>query len=75
MTNNISPTPDYDRFGWYWQPAKWLEEMSPQDVTDAVTSSTHINQKQTAIKARTAHQISSFETQSETQRNILKQLD
>ncbi|MFC4656198.1 hypothetical protein ACFO3I_14375 [Rheinheimera marina] len=32
----IKQTPAvFDRFGWYWQPASWLAEMSPADVTAA----------------------------------------
>jgi hypothetical protein len=25
----------FDRFGWYWQPASWLQQMSPQDAVTA----------------------------------------
>lgn len=54
--HNSSVIPVFDRFGWYWQPARWLEGMSPQDAIDATRQAIDIQQQEKALKQQAAAQ-------------------
>ena len=47
---SIVSTPTFDRFGWYWQPAQWLENMSPKDARNATVKTTNIEAQSQEIK-------------------------
>ncbi|BFT29931.1 hypothetical protein D210916BOD24_11070 [Alteromonas sp. D210916BOD_24] len=52
MSKSISPLLSYDRFGWYWQPKSWLENMSPTDARKATENTTGIDQQGKALLAQ-----------------------
>lgn len=74
--NNNTPTtiPTFDRFGWYWQPASWLEGMSPQDVTKATTQATNIDKREDNILKENATQKKKYEAYSSAQQEMINSL-
>lgn len=46
----------FDRFGWYWQPATWLQQMSPQDAVTATRQAIDLEAISTALLSDAAKQ-------------------
>lgn len=46
----MSNTPRYARFGWYWQPEKWLKDMNSEDTLTATNKATGINATSKALQ-------------------------
>ena len=42
--------PTFDRFGWYWQPEKWLEGMTPEDALRATQKAINIEGQAKALE-------------------------
>ncbi|RVU33573.1 hypothetical protein EOE67_16280 [Rheinheimera riviphila] len=46
----------FDRFGWYWQPASWLQQMSPQDAVTATRQAIDLSPITAALQSDAAQQ-------------------
>lgn len=46
----------FDRFGWYWQPASWLQQMSPQDAVTATRQAIDLAAISAALQSEAAQQ-------------------
>ncbi len=46
----------FDRFGWYWQPAGWLQQMSPQDAVTATRQAIDLAATSAALQSEAALQ-------------------
>ena len=46
----------FDRFGWYWQPASWLQQMSPQDAVTATRQTIDLAAMSAALQSEAALQ-------------------
>lgn len=68
-------TPAYDRFGWYWQPAQWLQSMQPQDAIAATRQAINLNEKSKALKAQAAFIEAKAAKTRAAREKILKSLD
>lgn len=68
-------TPAYDRFGWYWQPAQWLQAMQPQDAIAATKQAINLNQKSKALKAQAAFLEAKAAKARAARQKILKSLE
>lgn len=52
----VQTIPVFDRFGWYWQPACWLEAMSPQDAIAATRQAIDLQQQQKVLQQQAKDQ-------------------
>lgn len=60
----------FDRFGWYWQPASWLEHMSSQDAITATKQAIDIQ-----VLAKTLlQQVAKNEVEAAVQRRAMQQM-
>jgi len=50
------PVAVFDRFGWYWQPASWLQQMSPQDAVAATRQAIDLAAMSAALQSDAAQQ-------------------
>lgn len=51
MSNSkFSPVYSFDRFGWFWQPEKWLKNMSAADARQATVKSTGTAEQKSALQ-------------------------
>lgn len=46
----------FDRFGWYWQPASWLQQMSPQDAVTATRQAIDLSAIAEALQSAAVQQ-------------------
>ncbi len=58
----------FDRFGWYWQPARWLEQMSWQDAMAATTQAIDIQ----SLQKRLLLQVAKNEAEAAMQRKAMQ---
>lgn len=59
----------FDRFGWYWQPSDWLQQMSARDAIKATEQAINIQ----FLKETLLLQVDENEAQATEQLKILKQ--
>lgn len=60
----------FDRFGWYWQPIAWLEQMSAQDAITATKQAIDIQPLEQALLLQAAK----HEAQAAAQHNAMQQM-
>lgn len=60
----------FDRFGWYWQPASWLEQMSWQDAVTATKQAIDIQ----ALEKTLLQQVAKNEVEAAVQRRAMQQM-
>lgn len=70
----VAGTPRYDRFGWYWQPAQWLQNMDAQDAVDAAAQAINIKAKGAALQLQAKHQQQRAAQQRQEQTELLQSL-
>ncbi len=58
----------FDRFGWYWQPARWLEHMSWQDAVTATKQAIDIQ----ALEKKLLLQVAKNEAEAAMQRKAMQ---
>ncbi|MDP5135012.1 hypothetical protein ORJ04_03500 [Rheinheimera baltica] len=69
--NNVAV---FDRFGWYWQPAAWLDNMSPQDALKATQQAINIQPLEQSMLRQAAedeHQAAAMFTAQQDMLNSL----
>ncbi|EKE84412.1 hypothetical protein [Idiomarina xiamenensis] len=74
VQHNQQPIASYDRFGWYWQPADWLQQMSAEDALTATRQSLHLSAQQQALQAQAAADEQHAEAQRLAQQRLLDSL-
>ena len=71
---SITSVLSYDRFGWYWQPKSWLENLSPEDVKKASVSSTGIDRQKRVLLEQAAKQEESDKQTAQTMKYMVDSL-
>ncbi len=65
----------FDRFGWYWQPACWLEQMSWQDAVTATKQAIDIQSLQKTLLLQVAKNEAEAAIQRRAMQLMLNSLD
>lgn len=74
IQDRSSVAPTFDRFGWYWQPAKWLEGMTPQDAITATTQAIELDAMEQQLQSQAKKQEAKAAAVREAQQNMLDSL-
>ena len=74
VQNRNSVAPPFDRFGWYWQPAKWLKGMSPKDAIEATTQAINLDAMEQQLQSQAKKQEAKAAATREAQQKMLDSL-
>lgn len=64
----------FDRFGWYWQPAAWLAQLSPEDAVAATKQAIDLSALTKTLLSDAAQQQQRAAAKSSVMRHLLNTL-
>jgi hypothetical protein len=64
----------FDRFGWYWQPAAWLAQLSPEDAVAATRQAIDLATITATLQSDAAQQQQRAAAKSSVMRHLLHSL-